>query len=589
MPIKFVTKNIHAYLDYPVALALIGLPFILDLGSANPMALYLSVVTGVAAFLLTGESARKGSRGIDWLTGIYARVISLTLRFRVVAVVVAVFLAWGAWKMMGTIERSFGGRSTERQVTISVDTPKSYSLAQPRDLYEGVAQTIQENREELDIADFSYEFNRTGGRSRGGWRGGRRFEIYLVDETEGNLTTAEARDKLRELMPVKAGVEFKIGSEGRRGRSGVTMELMGDDPNVLALLAGRIQDQLAAVPGVKDVDTSLESGDQEMRVRVNRERALAAGLSSQAVAMTVNNSLSSRALSYFKTEDREIDVVMQYAEEERETLDQLKNVPVFLANAALPIGALADFSIEKGPSSISRQDRQATVSITADTASAMASFGLMGAMRSMLNSTPLPPGYSWNFGRWERFAQQDADGALFTWLFALGLVYMIMAALFESFTQPFTIICSVPFALIGVALVMKLASQPRDSMTDMGAIILVGVVVNNAIVLVDYINRLRQRGMSRDEAIVAGGRHRLRPILMTAVTTILGLSPMVAPYFLPEIFGQVEGRAAQWAPVGLVILGGLATSTFFTLILTPTIYSLVDDLTRILKRAAASS
>jgi HAE1 family hydrophobic/amphiphilic exporter-1 len=213
----------------------------------------------------------------------------------------------------------------------------------------------------------------------------------------------------------------------------------------------------------------------------------------------------------------------------------------------------------------------------------------MGGMRRIMASTPLPPGYSWSFGRWERFAQEDAAGASFTWIFALVLVYMIMAALFESFAQPLTIICSVPFALVGVAMVMKLANQPRDSMTDLGAIILVGVVVNNAIVLIDYVNRLRERGLDRTAALIEGGRHRLRPILMTAVTTILGLSPMVAPYFLPEIFGQVEGRAAQWAPVGLVILGGLTTSTFFTLILTPTIYSLVDDLTRIFKRAAGTA
>ncbi len=548
----------------------------------------LTVVPMVAAFLLAGESTRKSSRVIDRMIALYGRVIGWTLRYRVVVAVAAV-LAWGAWQLLGTIERSFSGRTTERQVTINVDTPRNYSLEQIRQLYSEVAETIEEHRDEIDLADFSYEFSRTGGRSRGGWRGGRRFEIYLVDEEEGKLTTAQARDKLRELMPVKAGVGFKIGSEGRHGRSGVTMELMGDDPAVLARLSTQIQSRLQSLPGVKDVDTSLESGDQELKVAVNRERALAAGLSSQAVAMTINNSLSSRALSYFKTEDREIDMVMQYAAEDRETLDQLKNVPVFVANVALPIGALADFSIVDGPRSIDRQDRRARVTITADTATRRASFALMGAMRGIMGSTSLPPGYEWSFGRWERHAQKDAAGASFAWIFAIALVYMILAALFESFAQPLTIICSVPFALIGVALVMKVAGQPRDSMTDMGAIILVGVVVNNAIVLIDYINRLRQRGMERDAAILAGGRHRLRPILMTAVTTILGLSPMVAPYLLPEIFGQVEGRAAQWAPVGLVILGGLTTSTFFTLILTPTIYSLVDDVTRILKRAVASA
>ena len=131
---------------------------------------------------------------------------------------------------------------------------------------------------------------------------------------------------------------------------------------------------------------------------------------------------------------------------------------------------------------------------------------------------------------------------------------------------------------------MKLAGQPRDSSTEMGLIILAGIVVNNAIVLIDHVNQLRKSGLARTEAIIQGGRNRLRPIVMTAVTTILGLSPMVAPYFLPEVFGPMEGRAAMWAPIGLIILGGLTTSTFLTLMIIPTIYTLVDDCFGFLKR-----
>jgi HAE1 family hydrophobic/amphiphilic exporter-1 len=128
-----------------------------------------------------------------------------------------------------------------------------------------------------------------------------------------------------------------------------------------------------------------------------------------------------------------------------------------------------------------------------------------------------------------------------------------------------------------VGVILKLTNQPLDNMTNLGLIILVGVVVNNAIVLIDHINHLRGQGMSRNEAIVTGGRHRLRPILMTALTTILGLTPMVAPLIFPSWLGSPEGWAGNWAPVGLVILGGLTTSTFLTLVIIPTIYSLVDD------------
>jgi HAE1 family hydrophobic/amphiphilic exporter-1 len=148
---------------------------------------------------------------------------------------------------------------------------------------------------------------------------------------------------------------------------------------------------------------------------------------------------------------------------------------------------------------------------------------------------------------------------------------------------------SVPFALIGVGVVMKLAGQPWDTMTMIGLIVLVGVVVNNAIVLINHINFLRRRGLARNEAIVQGGQHRLRPILITAVTTILGMMPLVAPILFPQWFGPVEGRAATWAPIGLVIVGGLTTSTFLTLMIIPTIYSLIDDLTVIARRVVRSA
>ncbi len=200
----------------------------------------------------------------------------------------------------------------------------------------------------------------------------------------------------------------------------------------------------------------------------------------------------------------------------------------------------------------------------------------------------MPPGYSWSFGRWTRYQQRDQGSSAFALLFALVLIYMLMAALFESFTQPFTIMFSVPFAFIGVGVVLKLANQPRDNMTEIGLLILMGVVVNNAIVLIDHINRLRSEGMGREEAIVLGGQHRLRPIVITAVTTILGLMPMVAPFFLPQLFGSLEGRAAQWAPVGLIIMGGLTTSTFLTLMIIPTIYSAVDDVTVFFRRVTAT-
>lgn len=570
--------------------------------SVAALLIALTVVPMVAVLLLDRQESRS-SRLLDRLNAAYARVLRFTLHHRVAFAVTIVAMLWGSWTLFNSIERTFGSRTLERQVTIDVEPPRQYTLEDTEALYDEVYELLDTRREELGIADISYSYSRSVG-SGSPWRRSHRFEVYLVDEEESTLSTSDVQNRIRALLPTKAGVELKIAqARGHGSSAGVTVELMGDDQAVLRLLAERVSDQLRQLPLIRDVDTSLEDGDEEIHVRVGRERALQAGLSSQAVAFTVANSLSSRAVSRIKTGDREIDLVMQFAEEERETLDQLKtspvSVPVSVAGLAsgvdgtnarrgsLPLSALADFETVPGPRSIRRENRMSKVTITANAIDQKSTFRALGAVRGIMGGLSLPPGYSWSFGRWTRWQQQDQAGAAFALLFAVALIYMLMAALFESFVQPLTIMLSVPFAFLGVGVVMRLANQPRDNMTEIGLIILVGVVVNNAIVLVDHINRLRrQEGMSVTEAIVLGGQHRLRPIVITAVTTILGLLPMIAPFFLPEVFGSLEGRAAQWAPVGLIIAGGLTTSTFLTLVIIPTAYSLIDDVAQFFGRVA---
>ncbi len=164
-----------------------------------------------------------------------------------------------------------------------------------------------------------------------------------------------------------------------------------------------------------------------------------------------------------------------------------------------------------------------------------------------------------------------------------------MASLFESFIHPITILFSVPFSIIGVAVLFFLTNTTLNNTSWLGIMVLFGIVVNNGIILIDHINRLRASGMSRAEAIIKGGQDRLRPILMTALTTLLGLTPMVAPLILPQIFGPTEGRAGMYGPIALALVGGLITSTFLTLVITPTVYSLMDDLGKFVKRIIYSA
>ena len=549
----------------------------------------LTVVPMVAALILRGQHARP-SRFFPVMASAYGRTLNFTLRHRTIFIAIIIVMFLGSVKLLQNIERAYSSRTLDREIIVKVDTPKNYSLEQIQELYDEVYAIIDAHREELDIVDIAHGYDRGTGRSRSSWRRSRQFNVYLEDEEESDVTTIEAQLRIRELMPVKAGVQLRMAAgQGRYGNTGIEIELSGEEASVLELMAHQISDRLAQLPMIRDVDTSLESGDQEIHVAVQRERTLAAGLSSQAVASTVSSALSSRAVSHFKTDDREIDLIMQYREEDRETLDQLKNLPVFGTDVALPLGALADFSFVEGPKSIERENHQTKVTVTAQAMDAQSSYGAMGMVQSIMSDIPMPPGYSWSFGRWNRYMMRDQNSGFYSLLFALPLVYMLLAALFESFSQPFTIMFSVPFALIGVALVMHLTGQPWETMTIIGLIVLLGIVVNNAIVLINHINFLRTHGHSRDEAIRLGGQHRLRPILITAITTVLGMMPMVAPFLFPQWFGPVEGRAATWAPIGLVIIGGLTTSTFLTLLVIPTIYSLVDDASLFVRRVARNA
>ena len=553
------------------------------------LAVALTVVPMVASFLLRGQTSRP-SRFIDWMVGFYGRSLQFTLRHRFAFVLSILVMFAGSIQLFTTIERTFAARSMERQVDVHVDTPRQYSLAQTEALFDEVYALLDNRREELDISDIAYTYRRGGGRSRRSWSRSRQFSVYLKDEEDSRSSTTAVRDRIRELLPVKAGVALRIATgRGRHGSTGIEVELSGDDPIVLELLSREVAAAIGALSTIRDVDVSMESGDEEIHVDVARERTLQAGLSTQAVANTVRNALSSRAVSYFKTGDREVDLVMQYREQDRETLDQLKNVPIYAGATPLPLGALADFRFVAGPKSIERENHRAKLNVSANTTSQAASFGVLRTVTEIMNEVPMPPGYEWSFGRWNRYQQKDQDTGLFALLFALPLVYMLLAALFESFAQPFTIMLSVPFAFIGVGVVMKLFNQAWDTMTMIGVIILVGVVVNNAIVLINHVNFLRKRGLTRNEAIIQGGQHRLRPILITAVTTILGMSPLIAPILLPQWFGPLEGRAGTWAPIGLVIVGGLTTSTFLTLMIIPTIYSLIDDLTLFVRRVVRTA
>jgi HAE1 family hydrophobic/amphiphilic exporter-1 len=196
-----------------------------------------------------------------------------------------------------------------------------------------------------------------------------------------------------------------------------------------------------------------------------------------------------------------------------------------------------------------------------------------------MSTIQFPDGYTWSLGSgWRRFRQSQGESNMAI-LLALIFIYIIMASLFESFVHPLTIILTVPLALFGVALIFSASGITLNTTSYLGLLVLFGIVVNNGIILIDHIRTLRNSGMEKAAAIIQGGKDRMRPIIMTAITTIFGVLPLALPFLLPQFFEAAGRRAQMWAPISVAIIGGLTTSTFFTLIFLPTFYSISESVT----------
>jgi hydrophobic/amphiphilic exporter-1 (mainly G- bacteria), HAE1 family len=507
---------------------------------------------------------------------LYVRVVGVTLRYRWTTVSAATALLIAGWYVYGQIERRPYRWQSTRRITYTVDVPRNYSIDDRLAFFKAVEDSLLPRKAELDIEAIRTRFSS---------RRGNRISLYLTSAEKATLSTDEVKKAVVGYIPKDIpGVQFREG-RGGSGTAGVSIEVKGRNPTLLAVLAEDIKMRMQDLEGVHEVETSLESGQEEVQVTVNRTRAQRYGLSPREIASSIATALGTRGNSKYKTDDGEIDITLQLKEEDRATLEQLKNVQFEGERGNMvSFASLAEFAYERGPRSIERKDRMCTVDIYASTErSTLMKVGR--EMRRRMEQYPLPEGYSWQMDQRFRDIAQEQSETNFTVIFAMVLIYLIMASLFESYVHPFTIMFSIGFAFIGVAFGLYALNVPLDSNTTYGLLILFGIVVNNGIVLVDQINRYRKQGLSRKHAIFRGGQDRLRPVMMTAITTILGLLPLV----IPMLYGSVDGYARMWGPIGLVIICGLSVATVLTLVLLPTVYSLMDDLAGYFKKVAASA
>jgi HAE1 family hydrophobic/amphiphilic exporter-1 len=339
---------------------------------------------------------------------------------------------------------------------------------------------------------------------------------------------------------------------------------------VLRQLAEDTVRVLSEVEGLSGVVSEAGAGDQEVQLRVDRDKASQLGFSTQDVAQAVAIAIRGVDLREYKGEEGEIPVRLQLREEDRKDVTDLRDFK--LRNAAgteVPLLSMVDLSEHSGSTEIRRLNRQTGLRVTAQL-DGITTEQAQERIKDRMALLQLPPGYAWEFGGGFEDDQEAMQKMLFNILLAIAIIYIVLAAQFESLIYPVSMICTILFSVIGVYWFFLLTGTTFTLMAMIGILILIGVVVNNGIVLIDHVNQLRLRGLSREQALLRGGEERLRPILMTMGTTVLGLTPLCIGTT------QIGGDGPPYFPMARAIVGGLLFSTFVSLILLPTIYTWLD-------------
>jgi HAE1 family hydrophobic/amphiphilic exporter-1 len=397
--------------------------------------------------------------------------------------------------------------------------------------------------------------------------------INLVKGRGAKKSMKEIESAIRKDLPKLAisNPSFDFRNQGGQGTP-VRIQLIGKSSADLIDLAKSVAWTMSRVPGFKDVRSEAEVGRKEVQVVVDRDRARQQGFSTEEIAEVVSAAMRGINLRPFRTDEGEIDMRLEFQDRDRQTIEQLENVPLIgRGDNSVKLASVADFFVRPGPRNIRRENRTSAIGVSANLDGIT-----MGDARKKISNAlanyAFPPGYSWNFG--ESFTEDKRmfNTMLVNMLLALALIYFVMAALFESLLFPAAIWTQILFSVVGVFWFFLMTKTTMSIMGMIGILILIGVVVNNGIVLVDHINQLRASGLPREAAILQAGRDRMRPILMTAATTVLNLVPLAV---LKTSIGGSGGP--PYFPMARAIVGGLTFSTLVTLLLLPTIYILLDD------------
>jgi len=533
------------------------------------------LATGRRYLDLPAEWIRRLLTGLDEL---YERSLAWALGHGTAVLLTALVLLALSLGSIAALGLEFLPETDEGRLGINLETnvESPYDRTEQKvEQVERIARTVLGS----DLVSLSAVIGRSG-RGRLGETGSHLAQLSLTlvgkDARRRSIWTL-VRELTRAIRSGVPDVRFSIQLEGLGSLANLAFgsekplvaEIAGQDLLASLGYAERVQEIMRTVPGARDADISYQTGKPEIQFLVKRQEAASLGLSALEIAATVRTAYRGAVVSRFRQTDDTYDVYVILRPEDRDSLDRIRSL--FLVNprgTRIPIENLVQLTEASGPVVIERSDKTRIIRVTASLTGERPLNRVMDDVRARLSAPP-PPGVGLALTGARQQMTESFRDLLFALLLGAGLVYVIMASQFESLLHPLIIMFSIPFALIGLTAALLVTGTVFSIVAFIGAILLVGYVVNNAILLVDYINVLRRSGLPLEKAVVIGGRTRLKPILMSTVTTMLGLLPMA--------LGLGTGAELR-APMARAVFGGLASSTLITLILIPTLYCLVERL-----------
>ncbi|MCL6635505.1 MAG: efflux RND transporter permease subunit [Peptococcaceae bacterium] len=516
---------------------------------------------------------RKSGVWYDSLDSKYRDLLVWSLRKRMLVVAVASAVTVASLFLAPFVGTEFMPSQDSGQFTVDVQLPNGTVLGETGKVMNRIGGIVAQVPEVENILTTV-----GGGRS---FFGGTQTEVgqlsvRLKPKAERKRTTDQIVEDIRGKVRGFPGATIRVSASSSgmgilsRAFSGRPIEITikGDDLNQLAQLAKQVTAVVNGVEGTRQVQNSMEAGRPELQIQFDREKIAQNNLTVGQVSQVLKVAGDGQVVSTMDEEGTAVDVRLMLSPEARSSTASLENLFVSQGGVQLPLTQLSRFVEGEGPNVINRASMSRVAYVYGDYAGRDLG-SIQKDIRAGIDRIPLPAGYIIQYGGQQQDMAESFKSLGLALTLALLLVYMVMAGQFESLLYPFCIMFSIPVSVTGVVLSLLLTGRAFSMPAYIGVIMMSGIVVNNAIVLVDYINTLKKRGLARNEAIVAAGPVRLRPILMTALTTLFGM--------LPLALGLGEGTETQ-APMATVVIGGLFVSTFLTLVIVPVVYTLFDDL-----------